>query len=503
MSVDILSIPATVQAGRASGAKNASGKGEGLGFTDGGESGAFSAVLSEVTGAETGDPVGPKGEVQKRDDNLPGGDGTSTGTTGKVDETAFANLLGCKELDSNPVQTQQVQQVQQVQVALNANLESDLDGGKALASKTLVENDGLLPGTTAQTNPNETAKLAEVLFREQATVAPRRDQPKSQAKVAQNDGVLSATINQLASSVSTSSPLLIKDVVPSSTADPTGLPKDADSLPNAVIATVPGLSIRQTLSRNTKEVSASPLSEVLPKVAASKAQQPTQAVQADFSATASAGRNSETLADSKKVLPKEFFSEVQSIEIRAPEAYSALMPGARWKEQPQMRSIFGREVVETVQSPQSSSLSASTGSTTAAMQLSSPTEVFVAEQVSYWISRDVQNAEMKLEGLGSDPVQVNISMNGNEAQVVFRTDELQVRNALESASAHLKEMLQQEGVVLSGVSVGSNGSGGSGTQEDKQREGGKQTSVLAAQTLQPIQRRDSLLVAGRSLDLFV
>jgi flagellar hook-length control protein FliK len=129
--------------------------------------------------------------------------------------------------------------------------------------------------------------------------------------------------------------------------------------------------------------------------------------------------------------------------------------------------------------------------------------VYVAEQVSYWISRDVQNAEMKLEGLGSDPVQVNISMSGNEAHVVFRTDELQVRNALESASAHLREMLQQEGVTLSGVSVGSSGAGESGNQEEKQRHGVKQMSVLAAQALQPAQRRDPSQVAGRSLDLFV
>jgi flagellar hook-length control protein FliK len=209
------------------------------------------------------------------------------------------------------------------------------------------------------------------------------------------------------------------------------------------------------------------------------------------------------LADSKKALPKEFFSEMQSIEVRAPEPLSAFMPGARWKEQSQVRSIFGREVVETAQSPQSSSLNPATASTTAAVPLQSPTDVYVAEQVSYWISRDVQNAEMKLEGLGSDPVQVNISMNGNEAHVVFRTDELQVRNALESASAHLREMLEQEGVTLSGVSVGSSGAGESGNQEDKQRHGVKQMSVLTAQSLQPAQRRDPAQVAGRSLDLFV
>jgi flagellar hook-length control protein FliK len=278
---------------------------------------------------------------------------------------------------------------------------------------------------------------------------------------------------------------------------------DLEAPPKAAISPTPGLSMRQTVSRSTKEVSSLP-TEILQKAATDKAQRSTKEVQTHFSATVSEGRNSDTLADSKKVLPREIVSEMQSIEIRAPDPFSALMPGARWKEQSQVRSIFGREVVESVQSPQSSSLNVTTASaTTAAVPLQSPTDVYVAEQVSYWISRDVQNAEMKLEGFGSDPVQVNISMNGNEAQVAFRTDELQVRNALENASAHLREMLEQEGVTLSGVSVGSSGAGESGNQEEKQRHGVKQMSVLAAQALQPAQRRDPSQVAGRSLDLFV
>ena len=61
-------------------------------------------------------------------------------------------------------------------------------------------------------------------------------------------------------------------------------------------------------------------------------------------------------------------------------------------------------------------------------------------------------AEMKLEGLGDSPVEVSISMNGNQAHVAFRTDEVQARDALENAGVQLKEMLQRDGVVLSGMS---------------------------------------------------
>ena len=35
-------------------------------------------------------------------------------------------------------------------------------------------------------------------------------------------------------------------------------------------------------------------------------------------------------------------------------------------------------------------------------------EMQVAEQVTYWVSQNVQNAELKLDGLGQSPVEVSI-----------------------------------------------------------------------------------------------
>jgi flagellar hook-length control protein FliK len=132
-----------------------------------------------------------------------------------------------------------------------------------------------------------------------------------------------------------------------------------------------------------------------------------------------------------------------------------------------------------------------------------PTEVFVAEQVKYWMSNGVQNAELKLEGLGNNPVEVSISMNGNEAHVAFRTDELHTREMLENAGLHLKDMLEREGVSLAGVSVGTSGPGDSGAQGRKSRPDAKQTTVISAMavpvSVAPLVGRP----AGRTLDLFV
>jgi flagellar hook-length control protein FliK len=130
-------------------------------------------------------------------------------------------------------------------------------------------------------------------------------------------------------------------------------------------------------------------------------------------------------------------------------------------------------------------------------------EMQVAEQVTYWISQNVQNAELTLDGLGADPVEVSIRMSGNEAQVSFRTDELQTRDLLEGAASHLKELLQNQGLVLSGVSVGASGSGDAGAGHQRPHQGARQTIAIPVETEAALPRRLSTGNQGRSLDLFV
>lgn len=130
-------------------------------------------------------------------------------------------------------------------------------------------------------------------------------------------------------------------------------------------------------------------------------------------------------------------------------------------------------------------------------------EVAVAEQVSYWIGRDVQNAELKLDGLGAGPVEVSISMQGNEAQVAFRTDQAEARQVLEGAVSHLKELLGNEGLVLSGVSVGSSGADGAASQERQARPNGRTAAVAVPQAQATEANARAGRASGRAVDLFV
>ncbi|MBC7916892.1 MAG: flagellar hook-length control protein FliK [Rhodoferax sp.] len=128
----------------------------------------------------------------------------------------------------------------------------------------------------------------------------------------------------------------------------------------------------------------------------------------------------------------------------------------------------------------------------------------VAQEVAFYVSQDVQSAEIKLEGVGGGPVEVSINMQGKEAQVVFRTDEIQTREMLEGATAQLKDMLQQQGVVLTGVFVGSSGAGDAGQQQERRfRQGARSETTLRIVT--PEVRGAGLPAdgVGRTLDLYV
>jgi flagellar hook-length control protein FliK len=132
-----------------------------------------------------------------------------------------------------------------------------------------------------------------------------------------------------------------------------------------------------------------------------------------------------------------------------------------------------------------------------------PMDTYVAEQVSYWITQDVQNAELTLDGVGHSPVEVSISMQGNEAQVAFHTDESAARQALENASEQLRDMLQRQGLVLAGVTVGNSQTGDSGQQQRRPRQEGRQVLVSSEDLVDATQGRRGSRTSGGAVDLFV
>lgn len=130
-------------------------------------------------------------------------------------------------------------------------------------------------------------------------------------------------------------------------------------------------------------------------------------------------------------------------------------------------------------------------------------EAAVADQVSYWISQGIQNAELTFNGADAQPVQVSISLSGKEAHVEFRTDQLETRDLLAGAASHLKDLLQSQGMVLSGVSVGSSGSGGSNARERRAPSEGRQNAAKSGGEVTAVRSAAPKGTSGRAVDLFV
>jgi hypothetical protein len=101
----------------------------------------------------------------------------------------------------------------------------------------------------------------------------------------------------------------------------------------------------------------------------------------------------------------------------------------------------------------------------------------VAEQVTYWVNQELQNAELTLDGAGHDPIEVSISLQGNEANVAFRSDQAATRELLEGATSHLKEMLAHHGLSLAGVSVGSSGQDAQHQNKDRHPTDSRRATV--------------------------
>ena len=185
-------------------------------------------------------------------------------------------------------------------------------------------------------------------------------------------------------------------------------------------------------------------------------------------------------------------SSVVGIEVAAPLADSvvAMVGSAPAAESPVGGRSHGNGEgagttgawSEGVSGPSPSDASSSTDAAFFADLNALGAEEQVAEQVAYWVNQKTQNAELTLQRDGH-PVEVSVSLSGNEAHVSFRSDQQQTRELLDQSMAQLSDLLRSEGLVLSGMSVGTSArdsAGGGEAGQQRPREGARQAQVVSA-----------------------
>ncbi|WP_027015782.1 flagellar hook-length control protein FliK [Comamonas composti] len=100
----------------------------------------------------------------------------------------------------------------------------------------------------------------------------------------------------------------------------------------------------------------------------------------------------------------------------------------------------------------------------------------ISEQMAYWVHGKAQNAALSV-GHEGRAIEVQLSLQGQQAHVRFGSDQEQARLWLDQAQLQLRELLQAQGLELAAVSVGPRrGEGGEGEpargrQEPPGREG--------------------------------
>ena len=126
--------------------------------------------------------------------------------------------------------------------------------------------------------------------------------------------------------------------------------------------------------------------------------------------------------------------------------------------------------------------------------------------VSHWGTQHLRHASLRVGESGTDAIDIQLSMKGQEVQVAFQSDSAEARASLrESASDALTELLQRSGIQLGNVSVGTQGQQQGGhsphtpTVSRGETIGKAEPAVATPPSPRPSPRADG----SQPLDLFV
>ena len=212
-----------------------------------------------------------------------------------------------------------------------------------------------------------------------------------------------------------------------------------------------------------------------------------------------------TPAQSAVARPQRAAKDPAGLKPLAPDALSDWVPRKiSSTAQPQVAAGYGLPVEGPATYAQPAALALTDAVPHADMPTAPGADKQLAQTISYWLGQGVQNAELKLDGFGAEPVAVRISVAHGEAHIGFRSDQPEVRQLIEGAVLQLRDLLGQEGLTLAGVSIGSSDQHPPGAQEQRPRFGARKKDInpLGPATLAsaaPLTR----LPAGRVLDLYV
>ncbi len=107
----------------------------------------------------------------------------------------------------------------------------------------------------------------------------------------------------------------------------------------------------------------------------------------------------------------------------------------------------------------------------------------MGQRLVMMVSSKIQSAQIQVTPGDMGPIDVKVSMQKDQAHVVFTSHVPQTRDALEQALPKLREMMDQNGVAMGNVDVRDQGTHQSSQrhgQEQQQRQSGTQDNGVAS-----------------------
>ncbi|MDM0014772.1 flagellar hook-length control protein FliK [Variovorax sp. J22P168] len=234
-----------------------------------------------------------------------------------------------------------------------------------------------------------------------------------------------------------------------------------------------------------------------PQAAASAAAAAASAAAADSAAAvATAGRAPSPVADAAQAASTAMTTASGALAAEGGTAWRRVAPADESPASPHGAiSAADAGPAPLVAPPEAAAASAGGGGAGLAERM--------VEQVSWWMAHRSQGAELSIDLPGGAPVTVSVQVQDNQAQIAFRSDHPEARQWLNDAMPQLKEMLGNQGLMLSGASVGAGGQSGHEAARQAQRFAAAPEGQGPARDEPPVVAVRPRTLSQRALDLYV
>ena len=135
-------------------------------------------------------------------------------------------------------------------------------------------------------------------------------------------------------------------------------------------------------------------------------------------------------------------------------------------QKPTLAPVSGAPSAAAIQAPPTPQLAASAPKVPAVIATTIDVPVFdenwgnaLQDRVMWMTTRNIQNAEIRLNPAELGPIRVQVSVQDDAAQLTFAAQHAQTRDALEVAMPRLREMLSENGLSLGDATVTDGDSG--------------------------------------------